>query len=84
MEKADKKLYSAPLAAMGIFAGAVFLYKYLSSKQILKNPLAQPTQQTKIGELVKSKGKLVFWHTLTFVGIATFFGAFFARQIHAF
>lgn len=44
IEKADRKLYTAPLKAMGLFTGMVYFYKYLSSKQILANPLAQPSQ----------------------------------------
>lgn len=64
---------------MGAFTALFLIYKYGNLSSILPNPLARPVQETKFGQFLKSKSKLVFAHTLLFVGIASFLGAFFAK-----
>lgn len=42
VEKATRKLYTAPLVTMSFFSTAFLIFKYGNLSQILPNPLRQP------------------------------------------
>jgi hypothetical protein len=64
---------------MGVFSIICGIYKYGNFSRLLPHPLAKPQEETKFGQFLKNKSKLVFVHTLIFVGIAAFLGAYFAK-----
>lgn len=79
LDKAERKMYTAPLKTVGIFATIYLIAQYGNLSEILPNPIAKKAEQTKFGQFFRNRSKLVFFHSMAFLGLSAFLGAYFAK-----